>query len=774
MQNPIPFGNIRIADKSNLLTGRLLAQMFADQGAVVYVERAAGHVPDPDDEYLDRNKFAVDPGCLDEASKFDVIIVDGNEKVERLPGQFVVHVVAALPNDAAYGHLPDDCSEDLLNALVGFFTDMGQSSRFLGRPVIYTPLPLCSVYAAVNGANLLGACLYDRERTGQGREIWVSRLAGGVSAIGALALTCEGLEEYLQPQKGGLLKGVAAEKVNSILKEARADGAKQLWLEERVTPLGTPFKTKDGSLVMCIGAANRGLAERLLKGLGIYDEVMKAGFVNKTPFKPENIVYRGFNIGEPMKFSWEYGAKLADMVGKALELKTAAEWEKLLCTEFHVPCVKIRSWDEWKRDKSARHAGIFAPVEGLKHEQIGRTGWIESARPYPPLRGCARGRVDGEPARDLTFASALPAHHRPLEGLRIGDFANVLAGPNCGRMFAELGATVYKVDPINPKHTPEIMVDWAGEAGSGKQSIILNMHTDGGRKIMKRIVATCDMVIANKLDHQWQRMGLDRTSLDQLKSGIIQVAVTGHRGEVPNGERHDYPGYDPALQGATGIMERFGPDGCPTFHGLASCVDYLCGYLGVWAGLCALYAQTRRGDSRGDWAETSLAVAATLTQCLLQQKTEPPSARGADATGMSLGARVYELTDGWIFAQGEHDLTHELRGLTREAALALLVEENIPAVPVQTCRELADRHLNDPTPTVTFERRTHEGWTVGAFSASWFATAGRPLGTPAPAHRVGSDAVGILSQLGYSSAEVDRLVEDQIVGAREFSNTTDS
>jgi crotonobetainyl-CoA:carnitine CoA-transferase CaiB-like acyl-CoA transferase len=147
-------------------------------------------------------------------------------------------------------------------------------------------------------------------------------------------------------------------------------------------------------------------------------------------------------------------------------------------------------------------------------------------------------------------------------------------------MFAELGATVYKVDPINPKHTPEIMVVWAGEAGSGKQSIILNMHTDDGRKIMKRIVATCDMVIANKLDHQWQRMGLDRTSLDQLKAGIIQVAVTGHRGEVPNGERHDYPGYDPALQGATGIMERFGPDGCPTFHGLASCVDYLCGYLG--------------------------------------------------------------------------------------------------------------------------------------------------------------------------------------------------
>ena len=651
---------------------------------------------------------------------------------------------------------------------------MGQSSRFLGRPVIYTPLPLCSVYAAVSGANLLAACLYDRERTGQGREIWVSRLAGGVSAIGALALTCDGLQEYLLPPTGGLLKGVAPEKVDTIVKEARADGAKQLWLEGHVTPLGAPFKAKDGRMVMGIGAVNRGLAERMLKGLGIYDDVMKAGFVDKTPFKPENLAYRGFNLGEPMTLSWSYSAKLADMVEKAFELKDAAEWEKLLCTEFRVPCIKINSWDEWKRDQSARDAGIFAPVGGLKHEQIGRTGWIESARPYPPLRGCARGRVDGETAHDLTSVPASLAHHRPLEGLRIADFTNVLAGPNCGRMFAELGATVYKVDPINPKHIPGIMVDWAGEAGSGKQSIILNMDVDDGRNIMKRIVATCDVVIANKLDHQWQRMGLDRASLDQLKTGIIQVALTAHRGEVPKGERHNYPGYDPVLQGATGIMERFGPEGCPTFHGLASCVDYLCGYLGVWAGLCALYAQTRRGDSRGDWAETSLAVAATLTQCLLQQKTVPPSARGADATGMSPGARVYELTDGWIFAEGAHDLRGHLSGLSRAAALALLTEENILAVPIQTCRELANRHFNDPTPTVTFEHRTHEGWTVGAFSTSWFAIAGRPLGTPAPAHRVGSDAEEILSQFGYSSDEVERLVENQIVGAREFSNTTDS
>jgi hypothetical protein len=121
----------------------LAGLLFADQGAEVYVERPSGATPGEVDEYLDRGKTAVLPGRLSDTTSADVVIVDGDARVNRTPAQIVLRVTAALPGDKDYGHLPADCSEDLLNALTGFFTDMSTSGRFLGRPVIYTPLPLC-------------------------------------------------------------------------------------------------------------------------------------------------------------------------------------------------------------------------------------------------------------------------------------------------------------------------------------------------------------------------------------------------------------------------------------------------------------------------------------------------------------------------------------------------------------------------------------------------------------------------------------------------------
>ena len=73
-------------------------------------------------------------------------------------------------------------------ALTGFFTDMALS-WFLDRPVIYTPLKICSIYAGIIGAVATAAALIDRNRNGGiGRDIHASRLAGGLSAIGALSL----------------------------------------------------------------------------------------------------------------------------------------------------------------------------------------------------------------------------------------------------------------------------------------------------------------------------------------------------------------------------------------------------------------------------------------------------------------------------------------------------------------------------------------------------------------------------------------------------------
>lgn len=764
--NHFPYKGIRIIELSNTLTGRLAGLLFGDQGAEVLVARELGYQSDEHDEYFDRNKTSVVPGKLADTSSADIIIVDGDAKVDRLPAQIVLRITAALPDDKAYGHLPADCSEDLLSALVGFYTDMGITGTILGRPVIYTPLPLSSIYAGVNGAIATAAALVDRERCGSGREVIASRLAGGLSAIGALALTSKGMPAHLEPPElAGVPDGMPPEEFKKILSDASKDAKKQLWLEQRIVPLAAPYVTADGSLALPLAAINRRLTQRFLKSLGIWDEALKAGMVDVSCYEPDNAQYIGRNLADSLALNFAMSSKLADLLEAEFIKKTASEWEQELNKEG-IPCLKVLSWDEWKEDEDARTAHIFAQVEGLKQPQIGRLAWIASAQPYPDLK--ALEHVDSVPARtsSLPTKKSNPAK-RPLEGYTLVDFTNVIAGPNCGRMFSELGATVYKIDPIDPHHSPVVMTTWAAEHGVGKRTIILDMSTDEGKKIMQRIVSKADWILANKMDAQFTRMGLDRASLDKIDPRIIGIQTTAHKGEKP-GARDAYPGYDPVIQAITGIMERFGPEGCPAYHGVASCVDYLCGYLGTWAGVSALLAREQNKDAKGDWAEASLATAASLTQVLLQQSPEPASARGPFATGMNEGERVYQLSDGWIFAQGKHDMSKELSPLTVEAALDKLSKQGIPAVPVQTCKALADRHRDKPTTTVDFELRESDGWINECFAPSWFAFDGERVASPGPAHRVGSDGPKILAELGYSKKEIERLVATAVVGQTEF------
>ncbi|MFM7412425.1 MAG: CoA transferase [Planctomycetota bacterium] len=764
----LPYDDVRIIEKSATLTGRLIGLLFADQGAEVFVEHAGVATPLGHDGYLDRGKLGVPQGALADTSSADVIIVDGAEPVNRTAAQIVLRVTAAVPGDDTYGHLAADCSEDLLNALVGIFTDMAGLGRALGRPVIYTPLPICSVYAAVLGAIAVAAALIERERGGAGREIVASRLAGGLSAVGALTLTSSGIPPHLAPASlgGGLPAGLTAARFQDLAKEASRDAARELWLAQRRFPLSTPFAAADGRLVLPVVSPNRRLTERFLKALDVWDRALSAGMVNESCYDPGAVQHVGRNLADSLSLDFTNTSTLADLLESAFARKPAAEWEHELCSAG-VPCVAVQSWEEWTRDPQAHAAGIFADVRGSAAPQIGRSAWVASAQPYPALESCRP--ADSMPARNAAQPSREPgvASKTPLAGFTVLDLTNVVAGPACGRVFVELGATVVKIDPMRPQHSPTIMVTFAAETAVGKRSMILDTDTVEGRAILHRLVSRADLIVANKLDSQFASLGIDRASLEALNPSAIGVQLSAHRGER-RGPRHDYPGYDPALQGLTGIMVRFGRDGCPTFHGIASCVDYLCGYLGAWAGMTALAAREHRNDGRGDWAESSLAAAATLVQLLLQQAPEPATARGAFATGRTVGERVYKLSDGWIFAQAPGDLSAELAPMTVTDALAHLAARGINAVRVQTLRELADRHHAQPTSTVRFDTRERDGWRSECFAPSWFAFDGVPGARPAAPARIGSDALNVLAELGYSAADVESLTARGVVGPTEW------
>ena len=148
MAPKLPYQGIRVVElNASLLSGRLTGLLFADQGAEVVILNAevtnAAKLTDGDEksekavnDFLNRNKIRPTTYTQEEKEKLlksaDVILVDGEKHVPREAHQIVLHVVAALPGDKLFGHLPHDCDEGLLLALTGFFTDMALS-WFLDR-----------------------------------------------------------------------------------------------------------------------------------------------------------------------------------------------------------------------------------------------------------------------------------------------------------------------------------------------------------------------------------------------------------------------------------------------------------------------------------------------------------------------------------------------------------------------------------------------------------------------------------------------------------------
>ena len=188
-------------------------------------------------------------------------------------------------------------------------------------------------------------------------------------------------------------------------------------------------------------------------------------------------------------------------------------------------------------------------------DQVGRAAWLSSVGPdgYPEMKKLQEVEsiekaVNLNKKFDFAASNGRGISKKPLEGFIAVDFTNVLAGPNCGRMLSELGATVYKVEPHNPQHPPMVMVAWQAEGNAGKKTIIIDFKSEEGKKISRDLIKRADIVLLNKADQQVVDMALDRESLDQINAKAIHLNVQARKGENLYSESANWPGYDPALQ----------------------------------------------------------------------------------------------------------------------------------------------------------------------------------------------------------------------------------
>lgn len=201
-----------------------------------------------------------------------------------------------------------------------------------------------------------------------------------------------------------------------------------------------------------------------------------------------------------------------------------------------------------------------------------------------------------------------PAHL--LDGVRVLDFTQYLAGPSCTRMLVELGAEVIKVEAPTGDPTRAIKPQRHGVSGlfmqqnRGKRSICLDIHQPEAVAALHRLVTEVDVVVENFTPGVMERRGLGWDALSRLNPRLIMASVSGFG---QSGPYRDRSCFDFIAQGFTGLMHMTGEaDGPPYFVGIG--VGDTNAGVHAFAGIgYALYQRDRTG--RGTHLDVSMVEA---------------------------------------------------------------------------------------------------------------------------------------------------------------------
>ncbi len=393
---------------------------------------------------------------------------------------------------------------------------------------------------------------------------------------------------------------------------------------------------------------------------------------------------------------------------------------------------------------------------------------------------------------------------RAFEGIRIIDITHVLAGPFAAYQLGLMGADVIKVeDPNDPDQSRDsgsdndlnhaLMGTGFLTQGSNKRAITLNLKTEKGREILKKLVATADVLVENYRPGAFEALGLGYQDLRKVNPRLIYASFSAFGQGGPKRER---TAYDHVIQSTSGIMAMTGsPEANPLKIG-APAIDYATGTMGAYALSAALFQRERTGQGqRIDMAMLDVAMilmASHVTGYLRNGSHPKPSGnRTGHATSMAyqtadgmvmLGASnlrqqrrlwtVLERPDMIKRSNDERDADHDREEklladimLTRTADEweVFLQERHVPASRVRMMREALDDpqiasrnllHRQNDAPGIS------GGFTVPV-AAFKFEHDGPRVDRPPP--MFGQHNQEVLTELGYSAAEIAAFRADRIV-----------
>ena len=742
---PGSLDGIKVVDFGQYIAGPLTGMLLADQGAeVIRVDPPGGPLWEtPANGVWNRGKRRVTldlkaPEDLGVARRLiaraDVVIENFRPGVMDRLGLGPAEMTSHSPR-LVYCSLPGFATDDpragmpAWEGVVGAATATYRSRT--GDGATYTAIPIASTFAALVAGIAITSALLSRERDGRGQRVEVPLFDAMFEAIGAHGMLINGQAAGERPNDfgGGILAG--------------ADGG---WVQ--------------------LSLAKPRFIERFVTGLNLTDR-----------FDPERL-----RVDSALR-----QALMAELP-EIIATRTADDWEAF-GADVDIPLIRIRDTAEWMASRHARESGS---VVHLDDPEVGPM-W----QPNSPVR-LARTSIPSAPARELdadrasileelsTASQTSPRAELPpertaaLEGVRVLDLSQVLAGPMGGRTLGELGADVVKVNPPNEEGAGIRMSvhRYHTDVNRAKRTILLDLKRPGAVDIVWRLIDDSDVVINNFRPGVLERLGLGYAEASRRKPGIIYVSVSAY-GPGPWGGR---PGYEPFGQASTGMSMRQGGDGRPTMQPFAV-NDYGTGLSAALAAVFALFHRERTGQ--GQEGEASLAYTGLILQSPYAQLYEGKrwdEPRGPGARGVSPLQRLYEASDGWFFLGGKPsqladlarvdglDGVDGLAGATLEAelerrfvaapraawqrsiaAVGLGIHEvtavkDLMAAPWVIQHGLSVTRLHDTGEEIT---------TVGpaARLSSTPATVGRPAATP------GADGLAVLDRLGLIDA-AERLASE--------------
>ena len=396
-----------------------------------------------------------------------------------------------------------------------------------------------------------------------------------------------------------------------------------------------------------------------------------------------------------------------------------------------------------------------------------------------------------------------------LDGVRMLDLTNVLAGPFCCYQLAQLGADVIKVEVpragdlarqlgADPGLNKRLMGASFLAQNAGKRSVTINLKNPSGKEVFRRLVATADVVVENFRPGVMDRLGLGYETLREAKADLIYCAISGFGKDGP---LKDNPAYDQIVQGISGVMSVTGDKQSAPLRVGFPVADTIGGITAAFAIAAALFRRDRGGEGEFidvsmleatlvtmGWAVSNWLIAGVIPEPMGNENvTASPSGTFQTAAGrLNIAANKQEqfeklcelierkeLATDPRYANREDrkkrrdelkaDLESALKGKSAKEWSDLFNKHGIPAGEVLSIPQILEHpQITERGLIKHFQAAPGTDREVAVLRAGFRLASGDPEPV-SPPPLLGADTEKILQELGYDRDSVARLKKDGAV-----------